>query len=370
MLENAKRKLARNICNLPGWHTRHKIIVIESDDWGSIRMSSKRIFELLKHKGIHVDRCPYCSFDTLASETDLTELYQVLKSVKDKNGNPAVITANTIVANPDFDKIKSDNYLNYYFEHFTKTLKKYKGCEQSFALWEQGIAEKVFVPQFHGREHLNISKWLGELQAGNEVILLGFENDLCCLSGLTSDKLNGEYANAFASSDPIIINTYSKIIMDGTRIFNETFHYDSKSFIAPNYSWGDKIERITSVNGIKYLQGNFAQFNPETRKAKYNYTGKQNKYGQYYLVRNCLFEPSLDQTKDWVSSCLRDIHASFLMNKPAIISSHRLNFVGGIVEANRSRNLKLLSTLLKSIVKNWPDIEFMTSDQLGDILSE
>jgi len=30
-------KLHRYIANIPGWRTNRKIIVIESDDWGSIR---------------------------------------------------------------------------------------------------------------------------------------------------------------------------------------------------------------------------------------------------------------------------------------------------------------------------------------------
>lgn len=35
---NIKAQIRKNWANLPGWHTRRKIVVIESDDWGSIRM--------------------------------------------------------------------------------------------------------------------------------------------------------------------------------------------------------------------------------------------------------------------------------------------------------------------------------------------
>ena len=45
-----KAKLMRNLSNLPGWRTKRKIVVIESDDWGSIRMPSKRAYEELKLK--------------------------------------------------------------------------------------------------------------------------------------------------------------------------------------------------------------------------------------------------------------------------------------------------------------------------------
>ena len=38
-------KIKQNILNIPGWRTNRKIIVLESDDWGSIRMSSKQVFD-------------------------------------------------------------------------------------------------------------------------------------------------------------------------------------------------------------------------------------------------------------------------------------------------------------------------------------
>ena len=56
------------------------------------------------------------------------------------------------------------------------------------------------------------------------------------------------------------------------------------------------------------------------------------------------------------------------MNKPAIISSHRINYIGSLVEENRAYNLSRLNNLLKIILEKWPDIEFMTSDQLGDLI--
>ena len=34
------KNIIKNLSNLPGWRTDRKIVVLESDDWGSIRMSS------------------------------------------------------------------------------------------------------------------------------------------------------------------------------------------------------------------------------------------------------------------------------------------------------------------------------------------
>src|SRR5690554_2833250 len=86
-----------------GWTTDRKIIVIESDDWGSIRMPSREAYEKLLSYGIRVDKCGFCKNDSLATEEDLNLLFNLLLSHKDSNNNPLVITANTLVANPDFE---------------------------------------------------------------------------------------------------------------------------------------------------------------------------------------------------------------------------------------------------------------------------
>ena len=100
-------KLISSFTDIPGWRTKRHIVVIESDDWGSIRMPSIESYNRLLAAGIRVDKCHYCTNDTVASTDDLELLFEVLTSVKDKNGKAAVITANSLVANPDFDRIKN-----------------------------------------------------------------------------------------------------------------------------------------------------------------------------------------------------------------------------------------------------------------------
>jgi hypothetical protein len=63
------------------------------------------------------------------------------------------------------------------------------------------------------------------------------------------------------------------------------------------------------------------------------------------------------------------MEAAFRWKKPANISTHRVNFVGGIDEANREKGLKELKKLLNTIVKTWPDVEFMsTRDLFGSVV--
>ncbi len=374
MLKFLTNSAKRYFLNLPGWHTNRKIVIIESDDWGSIRTRSKKDLDFFQKKGINVVKCHYMSNDSLASELDLIGLFDVLKSVKDRNNSCPIITANSLVANPDFDKIKESNFKNYYFEDFRKTLQEYPNHRNSFKIWNEGMKNRIFHPQFHGREHLNISRWMNDLRNNSKDTHLFFDKKMFGISSHLSNYKRGSYLAAFDGGPKEINFDRRHILHEGLLMFEKIFNYNSKTFIAPNYIWDKEIEKILYDNNINYIQSSSVQrvskdFGSKQKLIRH-YTGKRNNFGQYYMVRNCHFEPAQNQNIDWVDSCLSDIKIAFSCFKPAIISSHRVNYIGCINERNRSKNLSYLKQLLKKIITKWPDVEFMSSDQLGDLISK
>ena len=53
------KTLSHNLINIPGWYTKRKLVVIESDDWGAIRMPSMEAFyQFLKYR-IRVDNVTF-----------------------------------------------------------------------------------------------------------------------------------------------------------------------------------------------------------------------------------------------------------------------------------------------------------------------
>ena len=86
------------------------------------------------------------------------------------------------------------------------------------------------------------------------------------------------------------------------------------------------------------------------------------------MMRNVIFEPSENTNIDWVDKCLKEIEIAFFWKKPAIISSHRVNYVGVRNEKNRDNSLLSLKELIKKSLKRWPDIEFVTTDYLGNLI--
>lgn len=362
----------KELYNMIGWRTKRHLVVIESDDWGTIRMPSREVYEEFLRRGIRVDNDPYCKYDALATKEDLGNLFEILQSIKDKNGNHPIITANSVVANPDFDKIRVSNFLEYHYEPFIKTLEKSSVHDGVFELWKQGMSAGVFYPQLHGREHLGVKKWLKMLQMGHPSTKTAFELGTWGLTTMVDSSINRYYMSAFDSCNDFDIESYESIIDDASALFIKIFGYRSRSFIATTYEWSPKIEPALIRNGVEYIQGAISQKIPvEGKLPKLVYKGFQGtrtQHGLIRLFRNCFFEPSTRPGYDYVADCLNRIAIAFRHGKAANICAHRVNFIGSIDKSNTDRTLPEFHRLLTEIVKKWPDVEFVTSEQLGDII--
>lgn len=375
MLIKIKKSLGRHLLNIPGWRTSRKIVVIESDDWGTVRMSSKEAFQSLLKKGYPVDKCPYNTFDALESNKDLNQLFDVLSSVKDSQANPAILTINNIVGNPDFSKIHEANFQQYYYEPFTETLKKYPEHDQVMDLYRQGIKEKLVQPQFHGREHLQVERWMTVLQNSDKAARDVF--DWGIFSPKISHQLDypNEYMDAFDTDGQPVSPNQVKIVREGLTLFKHIWGFSSSSFIAPCYTWDPDLEPYLANMGVKYLQGIVYQRVPVfgvsfVYRSILHYQGQKNMHNQRYLIRNASFEPTILPNMNWVDDCLHKISTAFRWGKPAIIGSHRLNYMGYLEPSNREKNLSLLRDLLNQIIAKWPEVEFMSTDQLGALMDQ
>jgi hypothetical protein len=367
-------QLKRNIINIPGWSTNQKIIVFESDDWGMIRTASQNAFNRLLRKGYPVDKCIYNRNDALETNDDVLGLMEVLNSVKDSMGNPAKFTINNIVANPDFIKIRESGFEKYYYEPFYDSLNRYTNTNQVMSLYAEAKDKALFQLQFHGREHVNVNRWLEGLQNKSKVLLDAFDEEMFTVASGNNTSGRRDYLDAFGEAYNLEIESMQSIIESGTALFEEIWGYRSITFIAPCYNWPKSIEPILSRCGIKYIQGIHFQSEPKKglkleSKKIFHYQGQKGANKLRYLVRNAHFEPVEKQNEqEVVLSTMKQIENAFLWHKPAVIGSHRVNYIGSINAENRNRNLKALKQLLQKITSKYPDVVFMSSDQLGQLI--
>lgn len=366
-----KSRIIKHLLNLPGWCTNRKLVVIESDDWGSIRMPSKEVYEKALKAGYPVDLNPYERYDSLASEDDIELLFDLLSKYRDINGNHPIVTANAVVANPDFKKIETDNFKNYHYELITETFQRYPKHKNNFSLWMEGKENGIFYPQYHAREHLNVSLFMQALRDKKKEALFALQNKMPGSITKGSTQTGNNYVEATLYNSHQDKDEKLQIYLEGLDLFEQLFGYKSLSIIPTNYTWNREFDKELYAKGVRYIQGIRKMKEPIPNDEAIYFPRKQgevNSAGLFNLVRNVAFEPTVMQHHNQVDRTLMEIAAAFRMRKPAVITSHRINYVGFLDESNRDKNLKMLDEIIKKALKKWSDIEFVSSDMLGKII--
>lgn len=277
------------------------------------------------------------------------------------------------MANPDFERIASADFGQYFFEPVTQTARRSARTRQIVDLWKRGNADGYFVPQLHGREHLNIERWIRDIKNNDILLRLAFDHQTYAISSNLFSPRRESYLAAFDSETPAFGDERAQIVDDAVRLFEETLGFSPESFIAPNYNWDSAIEAALKVNNVSFIQSSRAQqvsrLSQRGKSFVRHYQGQRNSHGQVYTVRNVQFEPAENPHIDWVGRALSEIASAFYLKKPAIVSTHRVNYMGHLCAENRSRNLKLLEQLLESVLQRWPDVQFWTTPELGRAMS-
>jgi hypothetical protein len=234
------------------------------------------------------------------------------------------------------------------------------------------MESQVFRPQFHGREHLNVPSWMKALKAGDRDVSLAFNEGVWSFVPRYSKPSNLQYEAAFQLNELTDLGYYEEVIREGLNLFQSLFQFKARYFVPPNGWINNALNLVCSRQGIKYRSASKIQHEPignGASKRIIHHLGQKDGSGIRYIIRNCVFEPSSPGI-DWVDSCLSDIKIAFALKKPAIISTHRVNYIGVHDVRNRDNGLRELKRLLTAIKRNWADIEFMATDKLGSLIDE
>lgn len=365
-----KSNISSYIKNISGWKSHRKLLAFAVDDYGNIRLSSREAREKLKTKNVTLSG-RFNNFDALDTREDFEQLFDVLNSVKDKNGKPAVFTTYAMPANINFlETLKQGKFvpenLNTTYEKLAAEGKTtYYGA---FELLHKGITSGLIRPQFHGREHLNINVLNHLLKGKNEQLIANMEVN--SLAGIPQyEKLPGvRFSEAFSLCYQKEVDNHKKIIKDGLERFKKVYGYWSTTFTPPAMLLHPSLYSYVESLGIKAIdkpRSHQVHLGDGDYKSEKNKLGLQKGQNHVTIVRNCMFEPN-SKEMDWVNFTFNQIKAAFFFKKPAIISSHRVNFAGHIEPENRRKGLNALKLLLKKVVKAYPDVEFLGIDDLVD----
>ena len=157
-----------------------------------------------------------------------------------------------VVANPDFKKIELNDFENYYYEPFNKTCENYPNHDKVLYLWKKGINEKLFIPEFHGREHLNPLKWLRAIKNNDVGLKIMFDYQSIGVKSFNGQVVN-EHLAAFDPEFLTDIDYFKNVLRTGGELFHELLGYKPRHFVAPNKPEPKKLEKTLKEVGIKSL---------------------------------------------------------------------------------------------------------------------
>jgi hypothetical protein len=268
-----------------------------------------------------------------------------------------------------------EDYQHYRYELLPETYRKLSAIEPvayegTWAMWQEGMAKGLMAPQFHGREHFNLKVFKEKLAQRDHKVLTALKNrSFTSISGSGYSTIGWTAAFEFWEYEEN--DSFHSIITEGLDAFEQVYGYGAKQFNPPGGREHPIIHQTLADRGIKYTDTPFLKQEHLGRgryKRVLNYTGKRSTAGLIYQVRNVVFEPTEPRSFDWVNYSLKQIETAFFWSRPAIISSHRINFCGHIDPENRKKGLSALRQLLTAIVKKWPDVEFMAAHELGELI--
>lgn len=313
-------------------------LLIESDDWGP-------------GGTFHAER--------------LHELTATLNRYTDSVGRPAVLTADMVLAVPDFQAMARNG-----FNHYERRSLK-DGFPELTDAFHAAMATGSFVPQLHGLEH----------QHGEGLARLARERDTRIQSAVADtdfwdweqldSPLQAHYVDGTQlPSTPHPLEEQKNLTQTAFQLFEDTFGFKSLSTVAPCYLWVDDTETAWSEQGARYIQT--AGYRCPGRRADGSYIqdireirpGYRSSADQIYLVRNAMYEPVDGRKAD---TCIQEIEQAFGQALPATISTHRYNYTRS--EAEHHDSLEGLAQILESVTQH-PGLRFLSSPELGQWLDK
>ncbi len=155
-------------------------------------------------------------------------------------------------------------------------------------------------------------------------------------------------------------------ITEGLELFRQAYGLRSTTFTPPAHRLEPSMYRYAENVGIRAIDKPLRSSATTGRgRRRLHRLGRHRGDRHISIVRNVVFEPSEHGPGAAVALALSQMEAAFRWRRPALISSHRVNFAGHIEPSNRAQGLGALRELLQRALQRWPDVEFTSADQLA-----
>jgi hypothetical protein len=167
-------------------------------------------------------------------------------------------------------------------------------------------------------------------------------------------------------SRPLDVTDIEVAAREEVTTFREIFGQPPTVAVPPTFIWNSTVERAWAAAGIKWVMnpgqrytGRNAQGQP-AGVDRQMLNGEIGDGGVRYLVRDLYFEPTFGHQ---AKQALAEIRRRWRLGRPALLETHRSNFLGE--QSAHQHSLQELQQLLDSVLRKWPQVRFMTTEELG-----
>ncbi len=348
--------------------SRYPSVGIECDDWGacqSVRSAAEA--EALRPKLEKLYGKPPSFVAAMETPDDLQRLYRTLESVRGHDGQPIVMTAFICLGNPDYAAIEADRFETYHDIGIDQGLPA--GWERGdlIGAWRDGVRRGLFAPEFHaGLHHVSPIRWLELLRSSGplaEAARLLFKH--CAYQ--TPEHLP-EYDGMNARQQHLWVAR-------GIERFERLFGYRPVAGVNSDTTW--LTEAVWAANGLEIFSLRNARNHdgdmlvyytkPWNAQDVYCPMGAYNSaLNMISLARNVHLDGVNAGNWPHAADGLRNvIRACWKRNEPAIINSHRKNYVSfDPAQAESGRNI--LAQLLGTLAQEGK-VYFLSTAEIGQL---
>jgi hypothetical protein len=315
---------------------KHPVLIIESDDWGAGPVEQADALKQISH---------------------------LLEKFADRDRRRPVMTLGMILAVADGEKTLSSG--DYHRQQISS-----RTHGPLLNAIKSGIESGVFSLQLHGMEHY----W-------PPALLLASKTDKTVMDWLAHapqlsteelpSPLQSRWVDAsILPSRHLSANAVQLAAKEEVAAFQQIFGTVPRVAVPPTFIWTEDVEKAWAAAGVTVVitPGNRFESRDESGRPAGNgraiHNGQSSENNRIvYLVRDDYFEPSLGHT---AVQAIGRLSAKTRLGRPTLYEMHRFNFLGS--EKKRNRALEELECLLGEVLKQYPDLAFLSSIELATIL--
>lgn len=362
-------QLIKQLGLLGVWRPNKRIVVFESDDWGSTRMENPDIQAYFFKKYPELRQSWMDVYDALETPQNINDLSSAADEISDYIGKPFCITLLLNSHNAHVGEISRSAYTRYYHEDFLSSAQRIFGGGASLkSAYLRALAGRSIEIQLHGQEHVQRSVLLHLLNNRNlkdfkEDFSYGYYASLFHKGKYTPTQLRATFYPFLSDDYTWQINSLS----DSMDFLKLQFNCNTDYLVPPNgpvsFEVLKKLKHL-GINGLVSPLVNKTFYFKRLQIPLYAPMGLSSLSGCVYINRNVPFEPRRTFATNVVEGALSKVKRLLEDGYPAVITSHRANYTDFLCNRGYYQSFELLKKLILSINRLFPDTLFLSSSQL------